>query len=400
MILIVDDTKENLFSLRQLMELNGYRVETASSGEEALKKILRNEYYLIILDVQMPGMDGYEVAEALNGYSKSRDVPILFLSAVNIDKKFITKGYTSGGVDYVIKPFDPDILLLKVSTFTRLYKQHKELSEIKSLLEKKVEERTKDLLQINQQLELSNAELQQYAYLASHDLQEPVRKILTFSNLIYDRFPLEEKLMKDYLKRIINSSEKMKRLINDLLYYSKISAEPVFNPTDLNQVIRNTISDLELTINETHAVIDVDSLPEIDAMPDLISQVFENLLSNALKFSKKNTVPVIHIKAERVAEKESDSPAAEWGDFCRIIIEDEGIGFNEKYQEKVFGIFQRLHPTAAYKGTGIGLAIVKKIIEKHNGIITARSKEGIGSSFIIILPVRQPLVRVPEAVGS
>ena len=119
MILIVDDKQANLFSLKTLLQLNVYDVDTASSGEEALKKILRNEYELIILDVQMPGMDGYEVAEIITGYSKSKDIPIIFLSAVNIDKRFITKGYTSGGVDYVTKPFDPDLLLLKIKTFSK-----------------------------------------------------------------------------------------------------------------------------------------------------------------------------------------------------------------------------------------------------------------------------------------
>ena len=188
MILIVDDKQENLFSLKTLLQLNVYDVDTASSGEEALKKILRNEYELIILDVQMPGMDGYEVAEIITGYSKSKDIPIIFLSAVNIDKRFITKGYTSGGVDYVTKPFDPDLLLLKIKTFSKLYRQAKELNDIKDNLEQKVEKRTAELKQANKNLEASNAELQQYAFIASHDLQEPLRKIITFTRIIEERF--------------------------------------------------------------------------------------------------------------------------------------------------------------------------------------------------------------------
>src|SRR5215203_1581183 len=149
MILIVDDKQENLFSLKTLLEINRYETDTASSGEEALKKILKNNYSLIILDVQMPGMDGYEVAETITGYSKSRDIPIIFLSAVHIDKRFITKGYTSGGVDYITKPFDADLLLLRVQTFTRLHHQTCELNRIKATLEQKVEERTRELRAIN-----------------------------------------------------------------------------------------------------------------------------------------------------------------------------------------------------------------------------------------------------------
>ena len=141
MILIVDDKKENLFSLKALLELNRYHVDTALSGEEALKKILKTEYALIVLDVQMPGMDGYEVAETITGYSKSKNIPIIFLSAVNIDKSFIAKGYASGGVDYITKPFDPDLLMLRVKTFYRLSEQNRELKKIQSTLREEIEKK-------------------------------------------------------------------------------------------------------------------------------------------------------------------------------------------------------------------------------------------------------------------
>ncbi len=143
MILIVDDKPENIFSLKTILELHSFPTDTALSGEEALKKILRQSYALIILDVQMPGMDGFEVAEAISGYSKARDIPIIFLSAANTDKKFITKGYTSGGMDYITKPIDPDILLLKVKTFYRLYEQNSELNRIQASLRSEIEFRKK-----------------------------------------------------------------------------------------------------------------------------------------------------------------------------------------------------------------------------------------------------------------
>lgn len=139
MILIVDDKPENVFSLRKILELNNFAVESALSGEEALKKILKNSYSLIILDVQMPGMDGFEVAENITGYSKSKDIPIIFLSAVNTDKRFITRGYASGGIDYITKPVDPDILLLKVKTLHRLYEQTRQLNETQLALRAEIE---------------------------------------------------------------------------------------------------------------------------------------------------------------------------------------------------------------------------------------------------------------------
>jgi len=143
MILIVDDKPENIFALKKLLEINNYEVETALSGEEALKKILKNIYSVIILDVQMPGMDGFEVAEAISGFNKAKDIPIIFLSAVSTDKKFIIKGYSSGGIDYVTKPVDPDILLLKVKTFHRLSQQTRELNEIHQALQEEMEVRKK-----------------------------------------------------------------------------------------------------------------------------------------------------------------------------------------------------------------------------------------------------------------
>jgi len=363
MILIVDDKKENLFSLQTLLQLNLYDVDTAISGEEALKKILKKEYELIILDVQMPGMDGYEVAENITGYSKSKDIPILFLSAVNIDKRFITKGYSSGAVDYITKPFDPELLLLKIKTFARLYRQTKELNDIKLNLEKKVEERTAELKKANKELETSNAELQQYAFIASHDLQEPLRKIITFSQIVKERFVSNKSEAVQYMKRIIASSERMRTLINDLLNYSKLSAALEFVNFPLNSIIQETITDLELSIKEKEAKLDVVQLPSIEIMPDQMRQVFQNLISNALKFSRPNMHPEIRIWSDFTAEKSANSKPVEKGDYCRIYISDNGIGFNEQYLEKIFTMFQRLHGRAEYEGTGIGLSIVKKIIE-------------------------------------
>lgn len=410
MILIVDDKYENLFSLKSLLQLYAYETDTAASGEEALKKILKNEYSVIILDVQMPDMDGYEVAEAISGLNKTKDIPIIFLSAVAIDKRFIAKGYDSGGVEYLTKPFDNDLLLMKVKTFHRLYTQRQELKlveealrqeieirkksqqeveQINSLLEFKVEERTRDLLQLNKDLVNRNAELAQYAYLASHDLQEPLRKIITFIKII------EEKYLKDIpdakleMSKVITSSERMRNLINALLSYSKLSAVSLFTLVNLNEVVKDALADLEITIKEKQAGINVNQLPELEAIPGQMRQMFQNLLSNALKFSKTNTPPVINIFSEPVNELSLEAAPDKKGKYVRIDISDNGIGLDESYIDKIFVIFQRLHGKTQYEGTGIGLAIVKKIIEKHNGIIGVKSKEGEGATFTIVLPVKQ-----------
>ncbi len=389
MILIVDDKQENLFSLKALLQLNLYDADTADSGEVALKKILRNEYELIILDVQMPGIDGYEVAEIITGYSKSKDIPIIFLSAVNIDKRFIAKGYTSGGVDYVTKPFDPDLLLLKIKTFSKLYRQTKELNDIKDNLEQKVEERTAELKQLNIHLEASNSQLQQYAFIASHDLQEPLRKIVTFTRILKERFSEKVPEANEYMSRIIASSERMRTLISDLLDYSRIEMDRKFVLADLNKIVSQSLTDLEIIISEKNAEVVVEQLCPIEAIPEQMAQVFQNLISNALKFSKQDVTPVLRISAELIKEKTIESKLSANGKYCRIKVTDNGIGFDEIYLDKIFGMFQRLHSKAEYSGTGIGLSITKKIIENHSGLISANSKENEGSAFIIILPVKQ-----------
>ena len=406
MILIVDDTQENLFSLKTLLQLHSYETDTADSGEDALKKVLKNEYSLIILDVQMPGMDGYEVAEAISGYSKTKDIPVIFLSAVNIDKRFITKGYDSGGVDYVTKPFDPDVLMLKVKTFSRLHRQKKELAQISETLreeikirkkaqqdaedanaslEKKVQERTSELVKMNRELEISNTELVQYASLASHDLQEPLRKIISFCNLIFEKHLDNNEEAKHYFLKVISSAERMRNLINDLLNFSRLSAESVFIKTSLADIVEETLADLELLIAEKNAKVIVHELPAIEIIPGQIRQLLQNLLSNSLKFSGGHAPAVIEVSSEAIMQQGQEPGEA---DEVRITIKDNGIGFDNVYRDRIFGIFQRLHGREAYEGTGIGLAIVKKIIEKHNGTITADGTPGEGAVFTITLPVK------------
>lgn len=275
---------------------------------------------------------------------------------------------------------------LWAGTFMDIHEQ-KTANEI---LEDRVAERTVELTQTNIELESSNMELQQFASVASHDLKEPLRKIHMFSNLIKDKyFRNTNHDALNYLDRIIHSSARMTTLVNDLLSFSRLSVNHLFTKVNLNSLLQDILSDLELVIQEKHAEIRIGELPEIDAVPGQMRQVFQNLLSNSLKFSKRDQVPIIKVSSERVAEKKIDSPADPNGNFCRITISDNGIGFDDQYCEKIFTIFQRLHTKEKYEGTGIGLAIARKIVEKHNGVISASSVEQQGSTFTIVLPVRQ-----------
>lgn len=254
--------------------------------------------------------------------------------------------------------------------------------------QQQLEDKNEQLKQINHALEVSNHDLQQFASIASHDLQEPLRKIQMFSNLLKDKKNEYESAR--YLEKIISSSKRMKVLIIDILNYSKLSASNhSFTSVNLNELIAEILEDFEILIEEKHAVINTTHLPLITGNRGQIRQVFQNIISNALKFSKDDTSPVIDITCKILKEKSFDSAEDPEGSFYAFSIKDNGIGFDDQYSNNIFSLFERLHSKDIYEGTGIGLAITKKIIEKHNGLITARSHEGNGAEFIIILPVNQ-----------
>jgi len=257
------------------------------------------------------------------------------------------------------------------------------------ILEQKVKERTEELQKTNVELEASNNELLQFASVASHDLKEPLRKIHMFSNLIKDRYLANMDGAGEYMDRIINASARMTKLINDLLTFTRLSVNSHFEYSSLNRIVDEVMSDLELSISEKHAIIEVTDLPKADVISGQLRQVFQNIISNSLKFSKKDEKPRIRIKGEKVDRCAFDASPSEDGEYCMITIKDNGIGFDNQYSDKIFTIFQRLHPREKYDGTGIGLAITKKIIEKHNGIISAESAENEGAKFIIVLPLKQ-----------
>lgn len=243
---------------------------------------------------------------------------------------------------------------------------------------------------INRALELSNHDLQQFASIASHDLQEPLRKIHMFSNLLKANSSALSPDLQTYLQKIIDSSARMRTLIIDILNYSKLSAnDHVMDCIDLKEIIRELLEDFELMIEEKKARIIIGDMPCIDANKGQIRQVFQNIISNALKFAKVDVAPVIKITSRRMREKSFNSIDDANGLYWFISIRDNGIGFDEKYVQNIFSLFERLNSKDKYEGTGIGLAIAKKIIEKHNGIITAVSKPGGGAEFQMILPATQ-----------
>ena len=246
------------------------------------------------------------------------------------------------------------------------------------------------LAEINKELEASNHDLQQFASVASHDLQEPIRKIQIFSNMLKARQAELSPDARKYLEKIIESSVRMKALIIDILNYSALSAGyDHVDCIDLNDVLIELREDFELTIQEKNAKIISGVLPCIDVNKGQIRQVFQNVLSNALKFTKPGEAPVVEISSKYIREKSFESVEVEHGDYCLISIKDNGIGFDDRYVGNIFALLARLNSKDKYEGTGIGMAIAKKIVEKHGGMITATSREGAGATFKIILPIKQ-----------
>ena len=242
----------------------------------------------------------------------------------------------------------------------------------------------------NRELELSNNDLQQFASVASHDLQEPVRKIQIFSGLMKNNEADLSSDSKKYLSKIIESSARMKNLIVDILNYSRLSAnDNQIELIDLTELVQEIADDFELIIQEKKAEVMIESLPTIEANRGQMRQVFQNLINNALKFSAPERLPVISVNSKLINDKAFDSNENSDGRYCLICVKDNGIGFDDYYANNIFALFERLNSKSKYEGTGIGLAITKKIIEKHNGLVTATAKEDIGAEFKLILPLIQ-----------
>ena len=393
-ILAVDDREDNLLSIETILEQENYTIVKATSGRAALKILLQQQdFTLILMDVQMPDMNGFETASLIYEREKLRHIPIIFITAHNQGEERMFEGYKMGGVDFIYKPINPELLRYKVSVFVELYqKTHQLLNHERKLLSankklaQEVEERilkeekirllNEQLLENNIQLKTTIEELDRFAYVASHDLQEPLRKILVFSDKLQTKYKdsLDAEVSQS-LEKIAKASARMQSLINDLLKFSRqTTVNDDFVPISLDQLIQDVIADLEVEIETASAQLQVNTWPEIWGIPSQIRQLFQNLLSNAIKFRKKDGIPVVQIYHES------------WNGLNRVVIQDNGIGFDPKYSDEIFMVFKRLHSYHEFEGSGVGLSICKKIIDKHSGSIRAESKIDEGSKFIIEFP--------------
>jgi PAS domain S-box-containing protein len=525
-ILIVDDRPEKLLALEACLSSLGENIVRAQSGNEALKRLLQQEFAVILLDVSMPGMDGFETASLIRQRPRTQHVPIIFVTSIHESDKHIFKGYSLGAVDYILSPIVPDVLRTKVSVFVDLYKkaeqirrqgeqlrklqeaEHKrELAEVEDRLETETKRNrfftlALDLLaiadfegrflQLNpvwermlgfseeelkaktgldfvhpqdraamaeqldhlrngncttyfegryrckdgsyrwlgwtaapfvsekliyifardittrkqheaaieglnsqleyrvQQLTEANGELEAFNYTISHDLRSPLRSMQGFAQaLIEDCCDKLDDMGKSYTRRIMTSSQYMDTLLQDLLKYSRLSrTEMDRTEVDVESLLSEVIESLNREIDEKHARIEVrPPLLHVCANLATLKQVLANLISNALKFVDSDRSPHIRIHSE------------EHENWVRIWVEDNGIGIAPEHQEKVFGLFERLHNVTTYPGTGVGLAIVRKGMERMGGRVGLVSDPGQGSRFWLELPppVKEPALAIEGA---
>jgi signal transduction histidine kinase len=405
-ILIVDDKENNLVSMESLLWEEGYNIVKARSGKEALKILLKDfDFTLILMDVEMPELNGFETAAMIYEREKLKHIPIIFITAHSYGDENLYKGYRTGAVDYIYKPIQPDLLRVKVMVFAELYRKNHLLMaqeqkliainrnleiEIKDRIasETKINDLNKQLLQNINTLELTNKELDRFAFMASHDLQEPIRKIRIFSNRIaekyYEQIGDEGKV---YIDKMQLACSRMQNLIGDILAFSKISVtRDSLELSDMNKLLDEVVTEMELPIQEKKAKVSVDKLPSVHVNPVLIKSLFQNLISNSLKYSKEDASPEIKITGG-IDKSYKLNDQAETTSYCRIYVQDNGIGFEQQYAEQIFTMFTRLHINTEYAGTGIGLAMCKKIVEEHDGYISAKSEVNKGTTFTISLPV-------------
>ncbi len=424
-ILTVDDKPQNLYAMDKILRKLDVEIVHAASGEEALALTLEHDFCLAIVDVQMPGMDGYELVELLRGNEATESLPVIFVSAIFSDEYHHRKGYDAGAVDFMSKPFAPEILLSKVKVFLDLYNQRARLQELVQELDKAnlqvvcfneelegmVRQRTAELETAYRQLELLDRHKSDFIEVVSHELRTPLTLIKGNGQiLLADAQVRQDEMQLQLVRGIVAGMMRMHDIINSMLDVSRIDSNT------LNLVVERLslaacLEELRLRFASTLVerrlglvLENLNSLPEIEADPDLLSKMFEHLLTNAVKYTPDcGTITV----SGRLLENEDPGPA-----FVEVVVSDTGIGIDPQFHELIFAKFYQTGEVAYHSssktrfkggGPGLGLAIVRGIVLAHGGRVWVESlghdeQNYPGSTFHVVLPLEQkrPAALDPE----
>lgn len=367
-ILLVDDDATKRFALKTILSPLGEDVVEASSGAEALRQLLRKEFAVVLLDVRMPSMDGFETAQLIRQRPRSELTPIIFVTALNQGETNAGRGYELGAVDFVFAPVVPAILRAKVAVFVELYRAQQELRRYRTQLEHLVEERTTALTAINRELEA-------FSYLVSNDLRAPLLAFDGLSEaLLADYGAKLDDRAKDYLQRMRRASQRMGDVFDGLQSLFRVTGGDIHREkVDVSAMAAEIVEEMKASNPDRH--VDVTIRPELSVSGDvrLVRILLGNLISNAWKFTAKKEDAAIEVGGEGV-----DGEA-------RLFVRDNGAGFDMINAHKLFGAFQRLHSQSEFPGMGIGLATVRRIVNRHGGRCWAEGAVGEGATFYFVL---------------
>jgi two-component system, sensor histidine kinase and response regulator len=361
-ILLVDDKQENLVALEQLLEQPGRQLICAHSGNDALRLLLKHEFAVVLLDVEMPAMDGYEVAELMRSAERTRLVPIIFVTAGDRSEERTFRGYEAGAVDFLYKPVSAHTLKSKVDVFVDLYRKNQQLLITNATLERTsalLREKVSDLENVSQTL--------------SHDLRAPLRSIRSFTQILAESLAgTLDAEQADALDRVLRGTRRMSNMIDELFELLKVSADDTpYGDVDMTAVLEDVLESLRIDIEHAGAQISHGALPIVHGNRMLVGQILQNLISNAVKFCGDNA-PRVEITADRR------------GDVWEFAVRDNGIGILPEDRERVFRLFARAGTDTA--GAGVGLALCKRAVEKLGGKIWLHSERGGGTTFRFTIP--------------
>ena len=369
-ILVVDDDATKRFALRTILLPLDENIVEASSGADALRQLLRNEFAVVLLDVRMPIMDGFETAQLIRQRPRSEVTPLIFVTALDQAETDMGRGYNLGAVDFVFAPVVPAILRAKVTVFVELYRAQQELRRYRTQLETLVEERTIALTSINRELEA-------FSYSVSHDLRAPLVSFDGLSQTLLEGYGDElDARARDYLKRMREASQRMTSVFDGLqMLFRLTSGEMRREEVDITAMATQIVAEMRAASPHSDSEVEVDIAPGILASADkrLVHILLTNLVNNAWKFSALKSSPEIKIGREMV-----DGEA-------RIFVRDNGVGFDMIDSHRLFGAFQRLHSQSEFPGAGIGLATARRIVNRHGGRIWAEGAVGEGATFYFVL---------------
>jgi signal transduction histidine kinase len=413
-ILLVDDREDKLMAMETIIAELGQNVIAVTSGKEALRCILQQDFAVILLDVNMPGMDGFETAHLIRQRRNSEHTPIIFVTGVSDTETHVSRGYSLGAVDYITTPVLPEVLRTKVWVFVELYKKTERIKRqadrlrlAHDELELRVRARTKELAAANKSLKqevaerqsaeaevrklntdleqrvlertsalaTSNADLEAFTYSVAHDLQAPLRHIQSYAEMLeMDHFENISDEARQYIRRIASQGKSMGHMLEDLLKLSLIGKQDLsLQKTRLDDVVEDVLAGIKPEMDGRHIDWRIGNLPQVSCDPGLMKLVFVNLLSNAVKYTRPRQNAVVEIGQ------------ASFDNEVSIYVRDNGVGFAMEYAGKLFGVFQRLHRASEFEGNGIGLATVARIVRKHGGRIWVEAAENKGAAFYFTL---------------